>query len=218
MPSPAERHAELPRNAERWFDRARAALLDELPCRRGCCRCCIGPFPITARDVDDLRRGLAALAPDQRQAIETRAREQVAAMEAAFPRLKTSPFLDEWRDEDQDVLVARFADRPCPALDADGQCRVYAFRPVTCRMMGIPVETGGLVQGACAVQTAIPIVRLPRALREEEDRLAEQEAAALAAMPGPGEDVLITYGFLPDGLPPIHATVSATASTMRPQR
>ncbi len=79
---------------------------------------------------------------------------------------------------------------------------VYAFRPVTCRMMGIPVETPEGVEGACEVQTAVLILRVPAALREEEDRLAEREAMELAALqnrlPISGEEVPLAYGFLGD--------------------
>ncbi len=198
----AASHAELLDRAERWFERARAALLGEIPCRPGCCRCCIGPFAITRLDAVTLQRGLTSLPAPERQAIHARACEQAARIEAAFPQLCESPLLDRWTDAQADAVAARFADLPCPALDAEGRCRVYAFRPMTCRLMGIPVETEGTVHGACAVQIAVPIVRLSRALREEEDRLAEREAAALAAAPGPGEELLITYGFLPERLLP----------------
>jgi hypothetical protein len=36
---------------------------------------------------------------------------------------------------------------------------VYEFRPITCRTMGVPVESDGMVHGACNVQTAVPIIR-----------------------------------------------------------
>jgi hypothetical protein len=67
--------------------------------------------------------------------------------------------------------------------------------------MGIPTEDRGLTHGACEVQTFIPIVRLPRIFREEEDRLAQEEAATLEALRrttgSTGEEVLLPYGFLP---------------------
>ena len=66
--------------------------------------------------------------------------------------------------------------------------------------MGIPTENRGLTQGACDVQTFIPIVRLPSALREEADHLAQEEAAFLNALRqttgSPGEEVFLPYGFL----------------------
>lgn len=190
---------------DQWFERARASVLGNLPCRRGCSRCCLGPFAITSLDVAVLQRGMDSLVPSVRLAIASTARSQVTAFEAAFPRLKDDSVLDRWSDREVDRLVERFRDLPCPALAEDGSCRVYAFRPVTCRMMGIPVESDGLVAGACEVQTAVPVQRVPLVLRQEEQRLAEQERAELEACLGSpseeGEEVLLPYGFLPDRSP-----------------
>ena len=188
--------------ASDWFARSHAALLGALPCRRGCSRCCIGPFAITVFDAKLLRQGLQALGPEAREDIEARAKRQVGVIERAFPRLARSPFLDDWSDEDLDALAAAFDESPCPALDADGCCQAYAARPVACRTMGIPTDDGGTVNGACEVQTAVPIVRLPAVFREQEDGLAEQEARELAACQdtarGRGEELLLPYGFLPE--------------------
>ena len=188
--------------SEQWFHRAHAALLDALPCRRGCSRCCIGPFAITILDVAELQQGLPALPEPTLRDIQSRARAQIATFESAYPRLAATPFLDDWPDSEIDQLAARFAELPCPALDADGSCRVYPFRPLACRTMGIPVEADHLVQGACEVQTSVPLIRPSRAMREEEQKLAGQEAAEIAARrmasPGYGEEVLLAFGFLPD--------------------
>ena len=188
--------------SEQWFHRAHASLLGALPCRRGCSRCCMGPFAITILDVAELRRGLPTLPEQTRRDIQSRARAQAAALESAYPRLAASPFLDDWPDAEIDRLAERFADLPCPALDADGSCLVYPFRPLACRTMGIPVEVNGLVEGACEIQTAVPLIRPSRAAREEERQLAGQEAVELAALRGTsselGEEVLLAYGFLED--------------------
>jgi hypothetical protein len=66
--------------------------------------------------------------------------------------------------------------------------------------MGIPTEDHGLAHGACEVQTFIPILRLPSSFREEEARLAQEEAASLDALRrttgSTGEEVFLPYGFL----------------------
>jgi len=190
----------LYKKTDHWFQRASAALLGEVPCRLGCTSCCIGPFPITLLDVQTLQQGLADLPPDHRQRIAQRAAEQTAAMEASFPQLTHSTLLDTWSDQEIDRLVTEFYDRPCPALEADGRCALYDYRPLVCRSMGIPTENRGLVHGACEVQTFIPIVRLPTAFREEEDRLVQEETASLDtlrhAAGSTGEEVFLPYGFL----------------------
>ncbi len=196
QPNPAP----LYQKTDRWFQRATATLLGEVPCRRGCTSCCIGPFPITLLDVQILQEGLASLPADQRQRIEQRATEQTAAMEAAFPQLTQTDLLDEWSDQGIDRLAEEFRQHPCPALEADGGCGVYGYRPLVCRSMGIPTERDGLAQGACEVQTFISILRLPPSFREEEDRLIQEESAALDALRlatgSAGEEVFLPYGFL----------------------
>ena len=174
--------APLYRKTDHWFQRATAALLGEVPCRLGCTSCCIGPFPITLLDVQTLEQGLAGLPPTHRHRIEQRAVEQAVAMEAAFPQLAKTTLIDDWSDRDIDRFVTEFHHHPCPALETDGRCGIYHHRPLVCRSMGIPTEDRGLAHGACEVQTFIPIVRLPSTFREEEDRLAQEEAASLAAL------------------------------------
>ena len=147
---------------EQWFSRARAALLGALPCHRGCSRCCIGVFPITILDAVEISKGLATLPDADQIDIQARARSQVRALEERLPRLKHSVLLDEWQDTEVDAVAEQFGDLPCPALAADGSCRMYRFRPVACRTMGVPVDSGGFESGACEVQTAIPIIRLSR--------------------------------------------------------
>ncbi|WP_447601039.1 YkgJ family cysteine cluster protein [Nitrospira sp. Nam80] len=187
--------------ADHWFVRAKAALLGNVPCGKGCCHCCIGPFPITVLDAEELRRGLRELPAVQRQNIEGRARRQTADIETACPDLAADPILDGLPDQKIDDLVARFADQPCPALEKDGSCALYSFRPITCRTMGIPTETHGMVYGACDIQSSVPVIRLSRLLRTEEDRLADQEAGLIETEKRrrsfTGEELLLPYGFLP---------------------
>ena len=199
-----EGRSRLSLRADEWFGRSRAALLGEIPCRRGCFRCCVGPFPITILDRDELQRGLSSLEEPVRRDIEGKAHSQSLAMESSFARLIDSPFLEGWADAEVDSLVEQFADLSCPALGPDGSCRVYAFRPMTCRTMGIPVETNGLIEGACEVQTAVPIVRLSDRLRHEEQTLAAEEAKDIASArygSAAGEELLLPYGFLPERSP-----------------
>ncbi|MBH0193103.1 MAG: hypothetical protein HP492_15360 [Nitrospira sp.] len=186
----------------RWFDRAHAALLNDLPCHRGCSHCCIGLFPITLLDQQELQRGLRSLPKELRHAIEDTAALQVRMIEESAPKLTRNRFIDLWPDPDIDSLVERYRGLPCPALDSDGSCSLYAFRPLACRSMGIPSETEGAVQGACAVQTSVPLIRLSRSLRQEEDRLAGEESNQLMRLRrqsgAAGEELFMPYAFSPD--------------------
>lgn len=198
-PPPPSRATTLASKTDDWFRRASATLLSQVPCRSGCSHCCIGLFPITRLDVRLLQEGLTRLSTTQREHIVTRAARQVTALEAAFPRLGSSPSLDAWSDADIDEAVRAFPDAPCPALADNGLCSLYASRPLTCRSMGIPTRHGAMVHGACDVQTFVPITRLSAALEAEEQLLANLESVELAALPEVsvgGEELLLPYGFV----------------------
>jgi Fe-S-cluster containining protein len=186
----------------RWFERAHAALLNDLPCRQGCFHCCIGLFPITLLDQQELQRGLLSLPEAQRRSIEEAAALQVKMIEESAPKLARNRFIDHWPDSDIDSVVECYRALPCPALTSEGSCGLYAFRPLACRSMGIPLEAEGTVQGACAVQTSVPLIRLSRSLRQEEDHLAEEETRQLMhlrhQLRATGEELFMPYGFLPN--------------------
>lgn len=210
MPPPTPSHtARLANKTDDWFRRANAALLSQLPCRAGCAHCCIGVFPITRLDVRLLQEGLARLPENERARIATRAAQQIAAIESAYPALKSSVSLDGSSDAQIDRIVDAFRDARCPALRDDEQCSLYAYRPLACRSMGIPAREHDIVNGACAVQTFLPIVRLPESLASEEDALARQESAELARLPevaAQGEELLNPYGFLSSDAERKHGT------------
>jgi Fe-S-cluster containining protein len=152
-------------------------------------------------DAVTLHEGLENLPLTQREAVLKRATEQAAEMEAGYPALQQSPFVDQWSDADIDRLVEQCHAMPCPALGDDGLCLLYEHRPLTCRSMGIPIDNGELTEGACSVQSFVPIVRLSASIKKEEEHLAQEEARALEchrARTGiRGDEVLLPYGFLP---------------------
>ena len=186
----------------RWFERAHAALLGELPCRQGCSHCCVGIFPVTVLDQQVIQFGLSKLSDSHRNRIVETAAAQITDLTAAVPQLLTNRFVDHWPEQECEQVIDQCSAWPCPALESDGGCAIYEFRPLVCRSMGIPSEDDDHVNGACAVQTSIPLIRLSKALREEEDRLAALEADELEALRHQqgeeGEEMLLPFAFIPE--------------------
>ncbi len=186
----------------RWFERVNAALLESLPCTQGCSGCCVGLFPVTILDRREIQRGLRSLADERRNRIEQTAAAQVTALTVAASQLSTNRFIDQWTEKDIDRVIERFETWPCPALESDGTCGLYEFRPLVCRSMGVPQDDGALVSGACAVQTAVPLIRPSKVFREEENHLAEMEVVEIEALRLQtgivGEELFLPYAFIQD--------------------
>src|SRR6185437_12760369 len=124
----------------RWFERVSASLLESLPCTQGCSDCCVGLFPVTILDRWEIQRGLRSLADEHRKRIERTAAEQIAVLMIAAPQLRTNHFIDQWTEKDIDRVSEQFQRWPCPALEVDGTCGLYEFRPLACRSMGVPQD------------------------------------------------------------------------------
>ena len=98
-----------------------------------------------------MREGLAQLErrdPGRAARVRQRSRESLARM-ADFPGDLTTGILDE--DEEAEERFAALPDEEyCPALDPDAlTCDLYEARPITCRIFGPAVRSGGDVLGVC---------------------------------------------------------------------
>lgn len=155
---------------------------------------------MTILDRQEIQRGLRRLPDEQRKRIERTAMEQVTALADAVPQLRTNRFIDHWPDGDINRVIERFETWPCPALEPGGACGLYEFRPLVCRSMGVPDDDGVRVNGACAVQTDVPLIRLSKTFREEEDHLARVEAEEIEALRHrsgiKGEELFLPYAFI----------------------
>ena len=159
-----------------WYRSVKETHPDEVPCSKGCRDCCIGLFDVSLADRDLLREGLAAADPAVRKDIEARAGALMAKLRELAPGLGGT--LDEWSPDDIDDLCDEAGDVECPVLGKDGECRLYAHRPLTCRMSGVPVvDLSGkaVFPEGCAKCTLKPA----NAPRLDCDRISRQERKLL---------------------------------------
>ena len=159
-----------------WYRSVQEAHPGEVPCTKGCRDCCIGLFDVSLADRDLLREGLAAADPALRRDIESRAAALMAKLRELSPGLGDT--LDGWSPDDVDDLCDEAGDVECPVLGKDGECRLYAHRPLTCRMSGVPVvDLSGnpVFPEGCAKCTLKPAA----APRLDCDRISRQERKIL---------------------------------------
>lgn len=129
----------------------------QIACRPGCTPCCHGVFRISALDAERLRSGWRALqeaSPDRASAILGRAATIVREFSSAFPGDAQTGLLHDAGADPEGELWDTFAelpetDGPCPVLNPEtGRCELYETRPMTCRVFGPPIASGGGI-GVC---------------------------------------------------------------------
>jgi Fe-S-cluster containining protein len=122
-----------------WFKRCLEEFPAKIACRSGCSECCRGLFDITLLDACYLKSGFDRLPDDVREHVTVRAIERVKRLQELWPEF-AAPFILNYRpDEEWEELMPEEDGTPCSLLGADGKCLVYDYRPMTCRLNGVPL-------------------------------------------------------------------------------
>jgi Fe-S-cluster containining protein len=177
---------------DRWFGEAVNRFPGVIPCHPGCSACCHGPFDISVADAQLLAEGLASLQGPERAAVRLRGQSLLARMREAAPDWGPPWSLADLGEDRFDALADSLSGEPCPLLDDDGRCMAYAWRPLVCRLMGLPMMTAGgvVLDNACPIQERFPVYAAldPQlfdleALEEEENACLEGAATARFGSP-----------------------------------
>ena len=169
-----------------WYRGVKEKHPGQVPCSKGCQDCCVGLFDVSLADGDLLREGLAAVEPSVRDDIRARAAAIVARLREIYPDLDDT--LDGWDPDDVDDLCDALGDVECPVLGAEGECRLYASRPLTCRMSGVPLVdvTGETIYPEGCAKCTLKPKDTPRldcdALRRDERKILRKRYRAKAGV------------------------------------
>ncbi len=168
---------------DHWFTEARRAAGGTVPCRGGCSACCHGPFDISVADAELIGLAVDRLPAVDRSAVVQRAETLLEKMRALEPGWAPPYAVAELGEDRFDRLTDALAPEPCPLLDDAGRCRIYADRPLVCRMIGLGMRTptGRVIENACPIQDRFPEYAALAPVPFELEALEEVEAKCLRA-------------------------------------
>ena len=133
------RYGELLDEVDAWFQRSLELHPELIACRNGCSECCRGLFDITLLDAFYLKRGFDLLPERQKTELIQEASRRLRQLALINPAFVEPWLLNGIPEEDWDALMPEEDETPCLLLSESGGCLVYAHRPMTCRLNGIPL-------------------------------------------------------------------------------
>lgn len=132
-------YGKLLAEVDHWFAGAVASFPGHISCGKGCCGCCRALFDITLLDALHLQQGFSKLPHSLRLKVLADAERRVAEIRRQWPEFD-QPYLLNHRSEDEwQELMPEDDETPCLLLDEEGRCLVYEYRPMTCRLHGLPL-------------------------------------------------------------------------------
>lgn len=140
------RYQGLLSEVDAWFSKCSLAAGKQIACQRGCSACCRGLFDITLLDARLLRQGFEGLPIDSKKQIIARAQQSVVGIQTVWMDFDQPYLFNNYPEEEWDLVMPEEDETPCPMLGQDGLCTTYEYRPMTCRLNGIPmVDNSGEV-------------------------------------------------------------------------
>ena len=112
----------------------------EVRCKQGCSDCCHALFDVSLIEAMYLNAKFSEL--DEIRRHEMLLEADKADRKAYVLKKKISKEAEE--TDHSEILLRTAKERiRCPLLDSSDKCALYAYRPITCRIYGVPLEIGG---------------------------------------------------------------------------
>lgn len=129
--------------AEKAFERVKEQNGDLVKCKSGCADCCHALFDLTLIEAIYINhRFLEAFSEKEREAILERANR---ADRKIYKIKKQAHKSLEKGENEVKILADVGAERVrCPFLDGEELCELYPYRPITCRVYGVPTSIQGM--------------------------------------------------------------------------
>ena len=134
-----DRYGELLYGVDIWFQRCHDNHPNLIACHNGCSECCRGLFDITLLDAYYLRRGFDRLPEPLKTEIVKASLARLGLLSQKNPAFVYPWLLNAIPEDDWDALMPEEDETPCLLLSETGGCLIYEYRPMTCRLNGIPL-------------------------------------------------------------------------------
>ena len=134
-----DRYGSLLGKVDAWFRRCLEQHPDLIECRNGCSECCRGLFDITLLDAFYLKRGFDKLPEPLKTELVQSASLRLELLSGVNPAFVEPWLLNGIPEGDWDELMPEEDETPCLLLSETGECLIYNYRPMTCRLNGIPL-------------------------------------------------------------------------------
>lgn len=134
-----DRYGALLNEVDAWFQRSLDRHPKSIVCRNGCSECCRGLFDITLLDAMYLKRGFDRLSDPLKAVLAQVASRRLELLSRVNPAFVEPWLLNGIPEDEWDELMPEEDEAPCLLLSETGGCLIYDYRPMTCRLNGIPL-------------------------------------------------------------------------------
>ncbi len=125
------------------FEHIRKAHPESVICEQGCSDCCSALFDLSLVEAMYVNKAFEKNIPHSKERSDILGR--AADLDRMATRMKREFYKAAKEGKDPTEIMAEAARLrlPCPLLNEENACVLYAHRPITCRLYGVPMNISG---------------------------------------------------------------------------
>lgn len=129
--------------ADVFFDKVKKSHPECVKCKTNCSDCCYALFDLTLIEALYINNKIKEKFESEERG---RLEEKANTADRAVFKLKKKAYDSFKSGKSEDEILTDLATKKirCPLLNEEDRCDLYEFRPITCRLYGIPSSIGGV--------------------------------------------------------------------------
>jgi Fe-S-cluster containining protein len=132
----------LLKTADDIFNKVKEMYSEEVKCKQGCADCCYALFDVTLIEALYIKHHFEKCF----EGLEREKRLEIAnRIDRRLYKLKRKAYKDLEAGKKEAHILRDLAGKKvqCPLLNAQNTCDLYEYRPITCRLYGVPTSIAG---------------------------------------------------------------------------
>ncbi len=148
------RYEQLAKGCSDIFESMKKKYSKEVSCKLGCVDCCYALFDLTLIEAMYLNKKFYELVPKSEQ---EKILEEADRIDRQIYKIKRWAFRERQKGVAEDKILEEIGKKriKCPLLSENNKCILYEFRPITCRVYGLPLAISGDVK-ICSKSGFVP--------------------------------------------------------------
>ena len=138
-----KKYEALVETAEKGFERVRSDFSDAVKCKTGCADCCHALFDIPLIEALYIHHHFKEITDETQQA---QIIEKANKADREIYKIKRKAYKAEEDGRSEAEILTTVAEQRvrCPLLNNQQKCDLYSYRPITCRIYGVPTAINGV--------------------------------------------------------------------------
>ncbi len=143
------KYEELSAQCSLIFDKFKEKYPQEIKCKIGCVDCCYALFDLTLIEAIYINRKFNEVLPEE---IRSKVVEEAGTIDRKIYKIKRWAYKERQKGVPEDKILEEVGKQriKCPLLTEENKCLMYQYRPITCRLYGLPLGISGKLK-ICAL-------------------------------------------------------------------